>query len=224
MNPEPAGARQTGFTFIELLLALVLGALVAVILAALIHGLIVAGAGQSSRAQGPFAARAALRALSREISCAFAPPVQDLAPLRLSTSTEPGKPEVLLSFYAPVPAEPRSIGSYDIEQVAYEVKRIGEDRRELRRIAAPCSGPRTNAPATNLLLRGRFTLVIEAFTNANPHAEWPPPKTEKPGLPASIRLSLAMDGAEPIQTEALIQAAAGIRSPVERKPAGNEKK
>ena len=87
MNPELPGVRQTGFTFIELLLALALGTLVAVILAALVHGLIVAGAGQSSRTRGPFAARAALRTLSREISCAFAPPVKDLAPLRLSTST-----------------------------------------------------------------------------------------------------------------------------------------
>ena len=224
MSRASPSIRPSGFTFVELLLALALGTLVAAILAALVHGLLVAGAGQTSRFQGPFAARAALRILSREIASAYAPPVEDLVPLLLSTSTEPGQPDVRLAFYAPVPAEPRSLGGYDVEQVAYEVMRIGEGRRELRRIAAPCSGPATNAPVTNRLFAGRFTLAIAALTNANPHAAWPPPDLEKPTLPSSLRLSLALDGEDPIETEVLIQSAAGIRSPVERKEAGREEK
>lgn len=218
MTPEPSGARNPGFTFVELLLALALGAIVAAVLAALVHGLFVAGAGQSSRVRGPFAARAALRALAREVSCAFAPPVKDLAPMGLATSSDPGQPEVRLSFFVPVPAAPPP-GGYDIHQVSYEVVRVGGARRELRRIAVPCSGPRTNAPTTNLLLQGRFSLAIEALTNATPHAEWPPAKAEQPGLPSSLRLALALDGAEPLRTEALIQAAAPLRSPLERRAA-----
>ena len=216
MTPPRTQARPAGFTLVELLLALALGALVAAILGALIHGLLTAGTGQSGRFQGPLAARAAIRSLSREISCAFAPPVKDLAPLTLATSTEIGKPEVVLSFYAPVPAEPRALGGYDIEQVTYEVEVIGDGRRALRRISAPCSGPLTNAPVTNLLFEGSFSLAVEAITNGTACAEWPPEDAVEPELPPSLRLSLALPGEEPLQTEVLIQAATGIRSPVER--------
>lgn len=224
MNPAPSGARRTGFTFVELLLALALGALVAAILAALVHGLLVAGAGQAGRSRGPFAARAALRALSREIACAYAPPVQDLVPLRLATSTEPDRPDVRLSFYAPVPARPRVLDAYDIELISYEVVRTERGRRELRRISVPCSGPATNAPVTNRLFEGRFTLAIAALTNAVPQAEWPPPRLDKPGLPSSLRLTLAVEGQTPVETEVLIQSALGIRSPVERKAAPRDRK
>lgn len=219
MNPALLPARRSGFTLVELLLAIALGALVAAILAALIHGLLAAGDGQSARAQGP-AARLALRTLSREIACAYAPPDEDLPPLRLSTSTEVGQPEVVLAFYAPVPAAgfPPPQG-YDVEHVRYEVVPAAAGHRELRRISAPCSGPLTNAPATNRLLNGRFALAIEAVTNGTAHAEWPRPQTAEPGLPTSLRLTLALPGEEPLQTEVLIQTATGIRSPLERKTA-----
>ena len=220
MNPAPPSLRQTGFTFVELLLAMALGALVAGILAALLHGLLAAGDVQAARTSGPVAARNALRALSREISCAFAPPVQDLAPLTLSTSTEPGQPEVRLAFYLPLPAQPLFARGYDIQQVAYEVLQTGKDLRELRRISAPCTGPYTNAPVTNLLLRGNFTLAIEAVTNDLAQAAWPPPnRTEPPALPPALRLSLSRPGEEPLRTEVLIQCAHGIKSPLERKSA-----
>lgn len=220
MNPAPAKAQRAGFTLVELLLALVLGAVVAAVLAFLVHGLLAAGEGQSRRLQGTFAARAALRAMSRELACAFPPPVTDLVPLQLATSTEPGQPDVWLSFYAPVPAEPRSGNFYDIEQVSYAVQADGQGTRELLRVSAPCSGPRTNAPVTNLLLRGRFTLAVEALANGAALLEWPPPISgdERPGLPTSVRLSISLPDEDPIRTEVLVQAAVGIRSPVEREP------
>ena len=219
MSRASPSIRPSGFTFIELLLALALGALVAAILGALIHGLFSAGASQASRLRGPVAARAALRILSREISCAFAPPVENLAPLRLSASTEIGKPEVVLAFYVPVPAP----FGYDVEQVTYEVAPTRGPVRELRRISAPCSGPYTNVPVTNLLFEGRFALAIEAMTNGTACVAWPPvPAPDQPTLPASLRLTLSLDGQEPLRTEVLIQAATGIQSPVDRKDAQAE--
>ena len=223
MNSAFPSPRTSGFTLVELLLAIALSVLVAAILAALIRGLLTAGDGQSSRIRGPLAARAAVRTLSREIACAFAPPIKGLAPLKLATSTEPGKPEVSLSLYAPVPAESGTAGDYDIEHITYEVLQDGPESRELHRISAPCSGPLTNAPTTNLVLNGRFTLAIEALTNGTAQTEWPPPQAETPVLPTSLRLSLSLPGEDPLQTEVLIQTATGIPSPVERKteaPAG----
>lgn len=226
MNPPRAIRPRQGFTLVELLLAVALSALVAAILAMLLRGLLMAGDGQAARLRGPFGARSAIRTLSREVSCAFHPPVQDLVPLTLSTSTEPGKPQVRLAFYAPaLPPSPAYPGAYDIHQVAYEVHALGSGRRELRRIASPCSGPFTNRLTTNRIFAGPFTLAIAAVSNDTPHAEWPPPGETQPALPASLLLSLQWkDQPDPFETEVLIQTAHGIRSPVERPdaPAGSD--
>ena len=53
MNRGSSPNRSPGFTFVELLLALALGALVAAILGTLVHGLFAAGEGQSGRLRGP---------------------------------------------------------------------------------------------------------------------------------------------------------------------------
>ncbi len=217
MAPPPPIRRPDGFTFVELLLAVALGVVVAAILAALLHGLLVAGEGQAARARGPFAAQNALRQLARDAACAFAPPIPDLKPMELSTSTEPGQPEIRLAFYAPVPVESAWPQAYDIHRVVFEVRRQPDGTRELQRLSSPCSGPATNAPATNRLLSGRFTLSVEALTNGTAHAEWPLPAAEPPfPLPTSLRLTLALRGRDPLQTETLIQAASGLPPPVDR--------
>ena len=224
MNPALHNARRSGFTFVELLLSIVLGVLVAGILAAILHGLLSADDGQRARLRGPFAARAALRSLSHEITCAFSPPVKDLAPLRLSTSTEPGQPETQLLFFAPVPAEPYFAQGYDIEKITYQVQKQRKGQKALLRISVPCSGPATNTPVTNLLLIGSFKLAMEAITNDVSHTEWPPKKMENPTLPTSMRLTLTLPHEDPIQTEVLLQTATGIRSPIERPPSAPEEK
>ena len=225
MASPPPSRRPTGFTFVELLLALALSAVVAAILAALLHGLLVAGEGQSARARGPYAAKNALRQIARDAACAFAPPVADLKPMELSTSPDPAQPEIRLAFYVPAPADTAWRHAYDIHRVIFEVRRQPDGLRELQRIAAPCSGPFTNTFTTNRIFAGPFTLAIAAVSNDIPHAEWPPPGETSPALPASLLLSLQWkDQPDPFQTEALIQTAHGIRSPVERPdaPAGSD--
>ena len=60
-------------------------------------------------------------------------------------------------------------------------------------------------------------MAVEVLADGTAHSVWPPPKGEtKTGLPPSVRLTLALPGQAPQQTEVLIQTAAGIRSPVER--------
>lgn len=214
MSRIPPRNRPAGFTFVELLLALALGALVAAILGTLVHGLFAAGEGQSGRLRGPFAARAALRILARELACAYAPPIEDVPPLELSVSTEVGQPETVLSFYVPVPGP---LG-YDIVQVTYEITPTRGAQREWRRISAPSSGPYADAPVTNVLFTGPFALTVEILSEEVVHPVWPPPQGEtKPGLPSSARLTLALPGQKPQQTEVLIQAATGIRCPIERR-------
>jgi len=203
---------------VELLVALALGVLVTGILGALIHGLLSASDGQANRLRGPFAARSAIRSLSRELTCAFPPPVKEIVPLQLTTSTEPGKASVLLIFYAPVPSP---IGA-DIEQITFAVRSIGKGQKELQRIRVPSTGPFTNAPITNRVFAGRFTLTIEAVKDGEAYSEWPLAQTEDLSLPASLRLSLTLPGENPIETEVLIQTTRDIPSPLERKSSATE--
>ena len=218
MRPLARNARLAGFTFVELLLALALGTLAAATVALLLRAMLASGSVQTERLGGSFAARAALRTLSRDVSCAFAPPVKGLPPLRLETSTEPGKPSVRLEFYVPVLEDESFPGAYDVHAVAYEVRASSHGRSDFLRISAPCSGPYTNAPVTNLLFHGRFSLAAEIVDGEKRHSKWPPPEEPAAALPSAIRLSLSLRGEnQPLVTEALIQAAASIRSPVERK-------
>ena len=218
MDAAPSTPRNRGFTFVELLLALAIGALIAGVLAALVHGIASSGVRQEQRLQGPGSARATLRFMAREIACAFPPPVKNLPPLTLMTSTEPGKPAVTLSFYASVPADAPPPLNYDLEHITYELQAAASGRQQLQRISAACSGPGTNSPVTNLLLEGRFTLAIEAVTNGTGRTEWPPANAAEPGLPAAVRLTLQAPDAAVVQTEALIQSGQVIVSPVERPP------
>ena len=218
MHPSFRTSRARGFTFVELLLALALGVLVVATLGLLLRSLFVSGEMQAERLDGPFAARRALRTLSREISCAFAPPADNLVPLELSSSSEPGKPEILVSFYLPVSSSDFP-GAYDVHRVQYQVVSTESGKRELLRISAPCSGPATNAPSTNLLFRGRFSLSAQAGADGKSHPRWPPADEPAADLPDSLSLSLRLHGRDvPMQTEALVHSASVVRSPVQRPP------
>ena len=219
MPPTAPQPRRGAFTFVELLLALALGALAVFSIGLLLRTLLVSGTHQAQRLRGPFAAQAALRALSRELACAFPPPDADLVPLRIATSTEPGKPELRIEFYLPLFDQPAFPDAYDVHAVAYEVRSLGNGRRELLRISAPCAGPFADSPSTNLLHSGRFALAVEAVADDVAHDQWPPPGDAPPTLPSSLRFELAVDpGSPPRRAEVLLHAATTIRSPLDRPP------
>lgn len=229
MPPAKQGARRGGFTLVELLVAIALGSLVALILASLLHGLIRSEQVQTRYLEGPVAARSALLRLARETSCAFAPPDSQITPLSLDLSAEWGEPELQLAFYLPVPSRaPQLPGFYGVERVAYEVRTVGGEAgtkgapvRELVRISSPCAGPQANDELETVLLRGPFTLVIrvsgaEGDNSGDSMAEtWPPPKAAsgkdasdgQPPLPPSLWFSIRLPGQDAIETEALVHCA-----------------
>ena len=88
-RPPPSRRRVAGFTLVELLLSLALGVLVALILSALLRGLLAADQAQSLRLRGPLAARGALRTMSLEIAAAFPPPGTNTIPLQLEAAPPP---------------------------------------------------------------------------------------------------------------------------------------
>lgn len=235
MPPAKQGARRGGFTLVELLVAIALGALVALILAALLHGLVHSEQVQTRHLEGPVAARSALLRLARETSCAFAPPNPQITPLSLELSSEWGGPELRLAFYLPVPSRaPQLPGFYGVEKVAYEVRTVegavgakGAPVRELVRISSPCAGPRENDGLKTTLLRGAFNLVVrvpeaEGERTVDSMAETWPPAGEKSGkggidgqppLPPSLWFSIRLPGQDAIETEALVHCAHVLGAP-----------
>ena len=101
-RPPPSRRRVAGFTLVELLLSLALGVLVALILSALLRGLLAADQAQSLRLRGPLATRGALRTMSREIAAAFPPPGTNTIPLQLEAAPTPGQIESRLTLHVPV--------------------------------------------------------------------------------------------------------------------------
>ena len=214
--------RRDAFTLVELLLAVALGAMVAAILAAILHGLVRSDRAQTRHLAGPVAARAALLRMAREVSCAFAPPGTgnadpDGAPLSLSRSVagEPGEAELRLAFYLPIPSRaPQLPGFYGVERVTYEVRPVpgGGAGRELLRMSVPCSGPRTNDVRKTTLLRGNFKLSVraggDAGTDDPSDGIWPPESATAAGagaaLPESLRFSILLPGDETVETETLL--------------------
>lgn len=214
--------RRDAFTLVELLLAVALGAMAAVILAAILHGLVRSDRAQTAHLAGPVAARSALLRMAREVSCAFAPPGIGNAdpagaPLSLSrpAAGEPGEAELRLAFYLPVASRaPQLPGFYGVERVTYEVRPVpgGGAGRELLRLSVPCSGPRTNDVRKTTLLRGDFKLTVRtgdgAGTDDPADGIWPPDSPsgalEWTVLPESLRFSILLPGDETVETEALV--------------------
>lgn len=212
--------RRDAFTLVELLLAVALGAIVAFILAAIVHGLVLGDRTQTRHLAGPVAARSALLRMARETSCAFAPPDPEITPLTLERPTDWGEPELRLSFYLPVPSRVEDLpGFHGVERITYEVRPSpdGAGRRDLVRLSAPCSGPGTNDVRETTLLRGPFHLTVrvpDSSNPANPLPEtWPREEdsdqnaSEQPPLPPSLWFSLTLPGHPPIETEALVHCA-----------------
>lgn len=217
--------RRDAFTLVELLLAVALSAMAALVLAAILHGLVRSDRAQTRHLAGPVAARAVLLRMARETACAFAPPGESAgdpsnAPFSLSrpVDDDPAEPDLRLAFYVPVPSRaPQLPGFYGVERVVYEVRPLpgGGRGRELSRLSVPCAGPRTNDVKKTILLRGDFKLSIQAGDTAgtdDPSAGiWPPEGASGAGngsaLPESVRFSILLPGQKAVETETQVHCA-----------------
>lgn len=203
--------------------------MVALILAALLHGVIRNSRQQTDLLAGPLSAHRALLLLARETACAFAPPDSQITPFSLTPSSDPADPEIRIEFYLPVPSlQPDFPGFYGLERITYEsVLRPGHSgERELRRISVPCAGARTNLIRTNILFRGSFHFSACIPDSDSPSApasiRWPLPDADSPPtLPPSVQYTLHETGHAPLQTETFIQTAHPLPSPKDIPPASS---
>jgi hypothetical protein len=158
----------------------------------------------------------ALRILSRE-SCAPSPPRERPCRWSCPPPPNPASPRSASPFSSPCPKPTFPVPTTFIRSPMKSMRSKG--LRELRRIAAPCSGPFTNAPVTNLLLKVTSP-CHRRHHQRHAAAEWPPPDRYRLPGPAPFPASRARPARPktPPPDRSLIQAATGIRSPVERAP------
>ena len=199
------GRSTAAFTLPELLVAIALTSVVALVLASVTYQLSEAVSGQTRRVAGPYAAQSALRELSIELACAYPPPapradatnapgyVSPPPPFALEPSSSPAEP-LRLSFLAPEPDAADHL-LYTIRRLRYEF-RLAPDPADPRapaqyvwlRIESPTVGPDIDAPITNLLYRGALHPVFEAIPpppidtdivyDPRPVECWPPPPAD----------------------------------------------
>lgn len=158
---------REGFTLVELLAAVGIGAGTAVALAGLSWGVVRLAEGQSARGRA-WRAEAVLHRMAQDFSCAYAPPTRegDEPVFLAERSTEAGEADGRLVFWRP---EERAAWSetYGVRRVAYEWRKSGrKGGRVLTREEWPSSGPGTNFPLKEVLLEGDFSM--EAWVREAP--------------------------------------------------------
>ncbi len=122
------------FTLPELLVAIALTSVVALVLASVTYQLSEAVSGQTRRVAGPYAAQSALHELSVELACAYPPPppradatntpgyVPPPLPFELEPSASPAEP-LRLIFLAPEPDAADHL-LYSIRRLRYEFRLV----------------------------------------------------------------------------------------------------
>lgn len=183
-----AGVGRRGFTLPELLVAIGLVSIVAVVLASVVHQLLRATEAQSERVMGPYAVQEVLHEMAVDVACAFAPPVHvvdtnapddEAPPPAFALEGRGGFSEpVRLSLLTPE-RDAADLPLYGMRQVTYEIAMRGGAAMdggaefEWRRIESPTSGPEVDTAITNILYRGPLRLGLAALP--------PPPEEEDEG-------------------------------------------
>lgn len=197
----PPSAPSAAFTFVELLCALALTAIVALLLAALLHALVRLSVIQDATLSGPLAARTVLLRIAAEAGAAYAPPTPipegnesrpggtwpapstaatNPPPFSLDRSDDPAQPRTSLSFLLPVPlGDPTLPGFFTLHRVTYLDRPSPPPARtrDLLRLSSPLLGPDASTVTTQLLFRAPFRLDLTAT---------PPPSPGRSPAPSSI--------------------------------------
>lgn len=168
-----------GFTLVELLAALGIGAATALALAGLVWGVGRLAEGQSGR-ERVWRAERALQRMGQDLACAWAAPVEEgESAFSAGVSAEAGEAEGRVEFWRP---EERAVWSemYGVRRVAWEWRKAGKGRRVLERKEWRSAGAGTNEPVREVVLEGDFSMRMR-FRTAPER-----PAAEEEGKPAGM--------------------------------------
>jgi type II secretion system protein J len=203
-------ARSSGFTLVELLLAVTIVALIAALAWLLLSTTARSVAAQEARAMGPAAAARALDRIAYDLTTLFAhDDDRGCAPLLDEDGSR-------MSFCAV-----RAVGRTpdfawsEPRRIEYRLERDDKNKFALARIEETLSGPIERI--TNRLLTRVSNFSIELHDGAAWHRVWPPTNTTAPLLPRMAKISIQAAGmADPITSERWIPAGHAFTSRVIR--------
>ncbi len=144
---------RSGFTLIELMLAIGIAVLLVVLLFSLYRSLVRTVDDQHARRQGGVALAQAIHEVGRDLTSSVAVPGHESAAFRLSTGTQPGGEAATLSFattrYREAPDGSADLRWFDIVEVEYRLETRPQTRGRLIRSERSLFGPEALQPARN---------------------------------------------------------------------------
>ena len=206
-----------GWTLLELMLAMVIGALIITLLYSIYHTTMRTVEGQEERRKGIDKAATVLDQLGTDLARAWLPGEDDDGVFTLEPN--PNGAGLTLSFCTLVPSETeKDLRWVDTGFVVYQTRREGLGLA-LTRSYRPLVGPgRDEDPATNRLADTVNTFEVEVFDGE----EWTPNYTseESQTLPRAARLHLEMEDetgvVNELNTEIFIPTGSIILSAIQR--------
>jgi type II secretory pathway component PulJ len=213
---------RQGMSLIELLLALVIVILVVTTAMTLYHTVSSTLRGQTDRLEGMVPVSDAIRQLSRDLTCAFAPPGQTTYSFTLKPAETGQEPSLELSFFTAVSTSTeREIPWGAIRHVTYAfITNASSGQLTLNYRTEPVTGPGVLEPSvTNAVVTGLQNLKVEVFDGKTWHAQWP--VEESPVLPQALRIEVqtGRSRSKILTTEVFIPAGNSIPSTLTRSTA-----
>ena len=216
-----ANPSRTGFTLVELLLALVIAALLAGVLVALYHTATRTAGDLRLRAHGPHAVEATLDQLADELRRAI---LQAAGPEDLffvEPASDTGAAGSSLGFCS---REPASDGEPDRARAIRLSYRIGAEpatQEALLRIQQTLTGAGSlDPPLTNRAAQPVAGFAVEVFDGTAWHERWPPPKAQETARPRLVRVAITQPGsaadAAPHRIEVVLPAGQSVTSSLVR--------
>lgn len=192
----PVRSRQTGFTLVEVLLAVAVAALVLVLLFSLYRALVNTVDQYRSRRDAGTALAGAVDQLTRDLMSGRPVPGYDEGGLTLDTEQAAGRTMAELTFCTTRPGRP--MGDADdlrwseVVTVSYRVDRVAGGRNRLLRVTRPLVGPEALLPAqTNVLALGIAHFALTLYIDG----EWQEDARLKPDerWPQAARMTIEAD-------------------------------
>lgn len=205
-------ASDSGWTLLELMLALAIGMLVIALVCSAYHTVMQMLERRAIRQGGDEEVFTLLDRITTDLTRIVLPGVSDACPLLLETETTGNPPRVTLSFCTALPDDPgHDMRWYDVHHVTYAL-RESSSNRELIRVVQPQAGPgNLDPPVTNVLI-GRVVHFRPTFYREGEWDDTWSAKSEDP-LPRAVRLELALEnnGGEVINRAAEVFLPVGSR-------------
>ncbi|MBP7829212.1 MAG: prepilin-type N-terminal cleavage/methylation domain-containing protein [Kiritimatiellae bacterium] len=210
---------RSGFTLVELLIAMAIAGLLVGVVYALYHTVMTAVSGRRVRDEELVRAGRAIDAVSADLAALFPAPGEE-GRVRLGLE-EPGATNRSDLAFCTLRLSPGEADSrwLEVRRVRYRLDPVGGEAGRLLCEHRPVSGPGAEAMATNELFVGAAAFRVRFYDGAEWQSEWE--GTAEQMAPRAARIELDLPGENrSFRTEVLVHAGSVFTSRLARARAG----